>query len=315
MANKFDTEIITDAEVVEVDFNPLDEAVNEKKYTQPNVTATSIDINTPISEPTFTPPPFQKKVPKPEEQKKREPLNSDLKDLPKKDKEMSAKAAAKMILQGYEWIHTLANKGLQVSEKKLNKLQQEGEINLNALIDYEYGKRMSAGEFFEEYNRQVEGVLVVTEEFKEEVTPVLERVLEKRGIGLTDEQTLMFMFGKDIAAKSLIFFQQRQVLNNMIENIKIATMQQQRQFQAQQQQFQPQYQPQPQYQAPQQAPQQQAPPQEPQAPIVQAEPKDAGSYEFTKEYQEEQFVAKSKKTKKDGEVVVLPEPKKRRKKI
>ena len=106
---------------------------------------------------------------------------------------------------------------MQVSEKKLNKLQAEGEINLNAMIDYDYGKKMRAGEFFVEYNNQVKNILTVSDEFKEEVTPVLERVLAKRGIGLTDEQLLMYMFGKDIAAKSIIFFQQKAQLNYMIQ--------------------------------------------------------------------------------------------------
>jgi hypothetical protein len=306
MASKFETEI-TDAEVIEVDFNPLDEPVNEKRYSQPNVNVGDIDMNTPISEPNFTPPPFQKKKPDlKEEPKKREPLNSDLKGLPKKDVEMSAKAAAKMILQGYDWVHMLANKGLKVSEKKLTKLQADGEINLNALIDYDYGKRMRAGEFFEEYNRQVEGVLVVSDEFKEEVTPVLERVLAKRGIGMTDEQTLMFMFGKDIAAKSLIFFQQRQVLKSMIESIKEATMQQQTQFQYEQQQQQAEM------RARAEADVRARADEEAKVKAEEERKKDSGSYEFTKEYQEEEVNLKKRKPKKTSEeVIILPAKKKK----
>lgn len=52
---------------------------------------------------------------------------------------------------------------------------------------------------------------------------MLERVLAKRGVAMTDEQLLMFMFGKDIAAKSMMFFQQKQQLNYMIQTIKEAT--------------------------------------------------------------------------------------------
>lgn len=204
--------------------NPLDEAVHEKPYSQPNINTEGINMNAPIDEPRFTPPPFKKVEP---EQPKREPVNPDMKNLPKKDTEMAATQAANMILTGYDWVHQLANKGLLVSEKKLDKLQAEGEINLNAVIDYDYGKKIRAGDFFKEYNEQQEGLLSVTQEFKEEVTPVLVRVLSKRGIGMTDEQTLMYMFGKDIAAKSIIFFQQKTQLNYMIESIKQATMAQQ----------------------------------------------------------------------------------------
>ena len=89
---------------------------------------------------------------------------------------------------------------------------------------YDYGKKMRAGVFFKEYNNQVEGILKVSDEFKEEVTPVLERVLAKRGVGMTDEQLLMFMFGKDIASKGVIFFQMKSQLNYMIQTIKDATV-------------------------------------------------------------------------------------------
>lgn len=224
---KFESEI-REPEEVKVDFNPLDEAVNEKRYTSPNVNASANDLNKPIEEPRFAPPPMQKKtIPQNEEKRvKPDPINPEMKNIPKKETEMAAAQMAKLIMQGYEWMHDLANKGLQVSEKKLNKLQAEGEINLNAMIDYDYGKKIRAGEFFQEYNEQVKGVLKVSDEFKEETIPVLERVLAKRGVGMTDEQYLMFLFGKDIAAKSMIFFQQKAQMNYMIESIKQATMSQ-----------------------------------------------------------------------------------------
>lgn len=224
MPNKFDAELVEPEEKVDfIDINPLDEPVNEKRYAQPNISASTEDLNKPIAEPSFAPPPLQRPTIPVTEQPKREPINPEMKSLPKKDTEMAASHAAKLIIQGYEWIHDLGNKALKVSEKKLVKLQAEGEINLSAMIDYDYGKKISAGEFFKEYNNQVGDVLKVSDEFKEEVTPVLERVLAKRGVGMTDEQLLMFMFGKDIAAKSMIFFQQKQQLNFMIQSIKEAT--------------------------------------------------------------------------------------------
>ena len=206
-----------------IDINPLDEAVNEKAYSRPNYNANTEDLTKPIAEPSFAPPPIQKPQIEREDPRKREPINPELNNLPKKDKEMAASQMAKMIIQGYEWLQDLGNKGLKVSEKKLNKLQADGEMNLNAMIDYDYGKKMRAGDFFKEYNQQVDGILSVSDEFKEEVTPVLERVLAKRGVGMTDEQLLMFIVGKDVAAKTMIFLTQRQVLNSMIQSIKEAT--------------------------------------------------------------------------------------------
>jgi hypothetical protein len=225
MANKYDSEIIEPEErPAFVDVNPLDEAVNEKRYSQPNISATAEELNRPIEEPRFTPPPIEKPKVDREDFKKREPFNPELKDIPKKDKEMAASAMATIVLQGYEWLHDLGNKALTISEKKLAKLQEAGEINLNVMIDYDYGKQMRSGDFFKEYNAQVGNSLKVSDEFKEEVKPVLERVLAKRGVGMTDEQLLMFMFGKDIAAKSLMFFQQKQQQNYMIQSIREATV-------------------------------------------------------------------------------------------
>jgi len=236
MPNQFDTEIVEPEErknYEDAQFNPLDEAVNEKTYSRPNVNTSGSEFTKPIEEPRYAPPPMEKKKLYDDDPKKkeREPINPELKDLPKKDKEMAASQMAKMIIQGYSWMHDLANKGLMISEKKLNKLQEEGEINLQAMIDYEFGKKMRAGEFFTEWNTQIQkdgGVLQVSNEFKEEVTPVLERVLAKRGIGMTDEQLLMFMWGKDIAAKGLIFFQMKTQMNYMIQSIKEATVNQYR---------------------------------------------------------------------------------------
>ena len=95
-------------------------------------------------------------------------------------------------------------------------MQQEGEINLNVEIPYEYNKTIKAGEFFQEYNNQAENLLSVTDEFKEEVTPVLKKVLQKRGLGLTPEQQLMYMFGKDIAGKAVMFISMKSQLNQKI---------------------------------------------------------------------------------------------------
>lgn len=243
MSEKFNTEILEPEEATVIDFNPLDEAVNEKSYSNANVNVDGMNFTSPIDEPTFTPPPIQKKVIQ-QEQNKRDPINPEMNNLGKKDTQMAASHMASLIMNGYEWMHELANKGLQVSEKRLSRLQSEGEINLNAMIDYDYGKKIRAGEFFQEYNLQASRTLKVSQEFKDEATPLLEKVLAKRGVGLTDEQMLMFVFGKDIAAKSMMFFQMKSQLNYMIQSIKESTTSQYAQA-APQQQSAPQTQPQP----------------------------------------------------------------------
>lgn len=223
--NPIEPEEKVNQQIIEPEWNPLDEAVNEKPYAAPNFNADAADLAKPIEEPKFSPPPLKKAQPAPQDDiKKREPFNPELKQLSKKEVDNSAAAMAKQIISGYKWILSIANKFVQVSEKKLNSLQASGEINLNAMIDYDYGKKMRAGEFFEQYNNQVSDLLKVEPEFEEEVLPPLERVLAKRGIGLTDEQQVMFIFGKHIAANGMLFFQQKAVVRDMIQSIKEATV-------------------------------------------------------------------------------------------
>jgi hypothetical protein len=203
------------------EFSPLDEPVNEKRYTNAAVNTSGFDFSKPLDEPSFKPPPFNAKE---QEAKKAEPFNPELKNLSKKDTEMAASHMVKMVLAGYEYLHVLANKSLQISEKRLSKMQADGELNLNAMIDYDYGKKIRAGEFFKEYNNQTKDALEVTDEFKEEITPVLERIFAKRGIGMTDEQLAMFIIGKDVVGKSIIWFQMKQQTNFILKNIAEASL-------------------------------------------------------------------------------------------
>lgn len=220
-------------------FSPLDEKVNEKPYSKLNVQADAEALNRPIAEPTFTPPPMDSNfngdksqhqkggsVPK-SQQQQQEAFNPSMNEIPNAEKAKASKHVAAMIMQGYDFANQLANKGLMFSEKRLMKLQQDGEVDFNTTyIPYDMsGNVMPAVEFIKEYNAQQEGAFKVTDEFKQEVTPVLERVLEKRGVGMTDEQFLMYMFGKDIAMKGFMFVSARAQMNQMIQLMKEANQQ------------------------------------------------------------------------------------------
>jgi hypothetical protein len=141
-------------------------------------------------------------------------------DVSDGDKKMGAQHMAKLLVEGYEQLHVFGNKALQVPEKKIRKLEKEGLIDLSIPIPYEYGKTITAGEFLQDYNEQNKDALTVSKEFKKEVTPVLTRVLEKRGAGLTDEQYLGFLVGKDLVVKLVIVAQLRSTMNDMINVIK-----------------------------------------------------------------------------------------------
>ena len=218
-------------------YNPFIENVSEKPYTQMNVGINSQQIQQGIPEPYFQPNTIRANENAYNMLKDdlssnlgqsqgggSAPFNPTLNNLSEADKQKGAEHLAKIIIDGYEQIHVFANKGLQISEKKVRKMVAEGEIDLSVQIPYDYGKTISAGEFIQDFNEQNKDTLTVSKEFKKDVTPVLTRVLAKRGASLTDEQMLMFLFGKDILVKGVIFTQIRGTMTDMVEVIKEYTI-------------------------------------------------------------------------------------------
>lgn len=218
-------------------YNPFIATVNEKPYTQMNVGANPQQMAGAIPEPSYQPNTIRTNE-NPygmlnddfgaslgqAQQRTNQPINPAMNNIPDGDKKMGAEHMAKLIMDGYEQIHVFANKGLQIPERKIRKLVAEGEIDLTVQIPYDYGRTITAGEFIQDFNEQNKDTLSVSKEFKKEVTPVLTRVLEKRGAGVTDEQYLMYMFGKDILVKGVIFTQIRGTMNDMINVIKEYTV-------------------------------------------------------------------------------------------
>lgn len=213
----------TDAEIID-DFNPLDEPIKEKSYTKPNVSFNQKELMSDIPEPSFMPPPMGNEMNEEEKIKKpQEPLNREMKDLPKKDKNAAADKVAKMIMGGYKMANDFVDKQLLFNEKKIAKMQKNGEIDLSVEVPVSPTQIITAGEFIQEFNQQSEGTITVSKEFEEEVTPILTRVLEKRGIGMTDEQYLIYLFGKDIAVKGFMVSQSLSAKKEMLEMLIEAT--------------------------------------------------------------------------------------------
>jgi len=222
-------------------YNPFLENVSEKPYTNLSVGVSEQQMSNPIPEPSFTPRsvnigenPYDNlggdsssnsgggsggggRATPP-------PINPSMNDVNDSDKKLGAQHMAKLLVDGYEQLHVFANKSLQFNEKKLRKLVADGEIDLGVQIPYEYDKYISAGEFIQEFNDQNKDTLTVSREFKKEVTPVLTRVLEKKGASLTDELYLGFLVGKDLVVKVFIVAQMRSTMNDVINVIKDYTI-------------------------------------------------------------------------------------------
>ena len=213
-------------------YNPFLEQVTERPYSTVNVGVTQEQLKSSIPEPVYSPFSVDSNEnpynmlggdgqPSGGGQKRESaPFNPMMNDVSDGDKKMGAQHMAKLLVEGYEQLHVFGNKALQVPEKKIRKLEKEGLIDLSIPIPYEYGKTITAGEFLQDYNDQNKDALTVSKEFKKEVTPVLTRVLEKRGAGLTDEQYLGFLVGKDLVVKLVIVAQLRSTMNDMINVIK-----------------------------------------------------------------------------------------------
>lgn len=211
------------------DFNPLDEAIQEKAYTKPNVKFSASDMAADIAEPSFIPPPMGGDSIKEDEKVKKqpqEPFNPQMRDLPKKDKHDAADKVAGMMMTGYKFLNNLADSKLLFDPKKIQKLEIEGELNLGIQVPISSTDSISAGEFINEFNEQSKGTITVSKEFEDEVMPVLIEVLEKRGVGMNSEQYLAYLIGKDIAVKGFMVMQSLSVKKEMLNMLKELSAQQ-----------------------------------------------------------------------------------------
>ena len=192
-------------------FNPFDEPVVERAYTKPQVSYDPNKIQG-IPEPSYQQPNLDELQDEDyEEDTKEKPkkgfgsddpfVNKELQDYSKKDGEDASAQLVDTFLDGYKVIHTFGQRYFTISEEEIVKKAIKGEINPDMRIPISQTQTISVQEFIGEYNRQVQEVLVVEDDFIEKVKPVMIRVFMKRGYGMTDEQFLMFAFGKDLITK------------------------------------------------------------------------------------------------------------------
>ena len=149
--------------------------------------------------------------------KPKEPFNPQVKDMSKKDKQMASKRVADMCMTAYKWVNKFADSQLQFDERKIAKMEMDGQIDLSVEIPISATVSMSAGEFIQEYNEQSKNTIVVTKEFEDEVMPVLIDVLEEEGITMTKKQELAYLIGKDVAVKGFMGYQNYKVKKDTLK--------------------------------------------------------------------------------------------------
>ena len=204
------------------DFSPLDAPVKQRSYTQHHVT--DVEAMGDLEEPTFQPPSFNDfEEGDGGESEPERPFNQSYSELDGKEKTMGAKMMAEMAIDLYEKGCGLLGKLPEISEGKLDRLISEGEIDPSIEIPTEAGN-LGVKEFASEYNDSIKDAFSVSDEFKEKVKPPLERVFKKRGIGMTDEQLLMYYFATDFGAKGVQAFMLRKTANGILDSLRENTL-------------------------------------------------------------------------------------------
>jgi len=205
------------------DYNPFAESVVERDYSTPK---TASGIVEEIDEPSFVPPSYEDIVSEREQLSEEsfqqenpfENPNPAMNDLSDKDKRQACESLVDTCLDAYEQLHKYAQMVVKVDEEELMRKDAEGKIDLSMEVPVtENGDTMSVGEFIGQFNQQSTDALKYNKEFGYKVRPAMIRVFMKRGWGMTDEQYLLYMFGKDIAVKVSIMYQLKKTINNTID--------------------------------------------------------------------------------------------------
>ena len=206
------------------DFNPFAESVVERDYATPQIASGVVDD---IHEPQFIPPSYEDIV---NENQNRATLEEDspfdnpnpaLNDLSPKDKKLACESLVDTVLDGYEQLHRYAQYIVKVDEDELLQKHQAGKINLRDRIPVdENGNEMSVSEFISQYNQQCVEALQYDKEFGHTVRPAMIRVFMKKGWGMSDEQFLLYHFGKDIAIKAGLVFQLKKMIKTTLEELE-----------------------------------------------------------------------------------------------
>lgn len=210
------------------DYNPFAESVVERDYATPKPASGLVDE---IEEPSFVPPSYEDII---SDRQEAEAMgandsfdnpfdnpNPAMNDLDNKDKKIACESLVDTVLDAYEQAHKYAQYVVKVDEETLMQKQAQGKLDLSMTIPVtETGDTMSVAEFVAQYNEQSANALQYDKEFGYKVRPAMIRVFMKRGWGMTDEQFLLYMFGKDIAIKVGIMFQLKKTINGTLDTLE-----------------------------------------------------------------------------------------------
>jgi hypothetical protein len=222
-------------------FNPLSESTIERDYSRPVIqegyvpdleepsfhNKTFNEIQTDRGQSTTPPPPNGGGNPQggmPMGGGNSDPFmnpNPALNDLDDREKRLASEHMVDAVLDTYETISTMSGNLAKMDEQKVRDLIAEGSINSNRRIPVdEQGNTVSVMEFIQGYNSQVGTAVENDPAFRKKVRPVMIRVFSKRGWGMTDEQFLLFAFGKDISIKAVTLYAMRKGVSDILTRLQ-----------------------------------------------------------------------------------------------
>lgn len=142
------------------------------------------------------------------------PPNPQLVSADPSEVRRAAESAADGILDMYSGVTELARQFVKIDDNQLMQYYEDNKFEPDTTIALgEDGEDVTVVQLVQSFNNGCDQSLVVTQEFKEDVRPVLVRVLEKRKIGFTDEELLIEKFGKDIIIKGVTVFKMKSQIN------------------------------------------------------------------------------------------------------
>lgn len=217
-------------EVRESNYNPFSQNVTQRDYTKVQAAVNPQELSQPIPEPVFAPQvigrsrnPYEtlsgSDGTRPTSSSAgSESMNPSMNELSPQEKRMAAEQLVDLGLSGYEMLFYFGNQSLQISKKKFKKLVAEGKIDPNTLIPMNNGV-ISAEQFIAEYNEEVSDTISVSNKFKKDIKPPLTRILEKRGMGATDEQLVISILVMHLVQEGTKFAQAYQLRKDMLDII------------------------------------------------------------------------------------------------
>ena len=220
-------------------FNPLQESVEQRDYSTPQIAQGNV---APLEEPQFMRKGFDQVKAEQSNglgsapssggsssgasapQMNNDPMNNPnpaFNELEDKEKKKASEQMVDAVLDTYDTLKGLSAKLGQIDEKKVRKMIDEGKIDRNRRITIdEYGNNVGIMEFVQNYNAQVAQAVEPDPSFRKSVRPAMTRVFMKKGWGMTDEQFLLFAFGKDLTITGVTLIGMKKGLKDILTNLE-----------------------------------------------------------------------------------------------